>query len=61
MFERRNSKYSLQVNVDLWADVGRTHTQLLPDYEHWSLGPSRRCATVLADHLTSPRRQLKGI
>jgi hypothetical protein len=53
MFERRNSKYPLQVNVDLWADVGRASTQMLPDYEQWRLGRGRRSATVLA--ITSHR------
>jgi len=44
MFERRKSKYKQQVNVDLRAGVGRANTQMLPDYEHWSRGRSRRCA-----------------
>jgi len=54
MFERRNSKYPLQVNVDLWADVGRASTQMLPDYEQWRLGRGRRSATVLTDIKDSP-------
>jgi len=39
--------------VDLWADVGRASTQMLPDYEQWRLGRGRRSATVLA--ITSHR------
>ncbi len=34
MFERRKSKFPLQVNVGLWADVGRANTQMLPNYDH---------------------------